>query len=267
MPSGPHLSRVIGEPVHCSRGVAGIPEQREQIFDPSPEEVVMPGRPNVVVFDVNETLSDMEPLRTRFVDIGAPGHLLEGWFAATLRDGFALTAAGAYAEFSEVAAASLRVALAGVDGLRDPDEAVGFVLAGFPELDVHPDVPEGIHKLHRAGIRLVTLTNGSVALSEGTLSRAGVLELFERRMSVGDVRRWKPAAEPYRYASAQCGVSVDRMALVAVHPWDTDGAKRAGLTTAWLDRKDRPYPQFLLSADVTGHDLPAVADALLALSD
>nr|MBA3431438.1 haloacid dehalogenase [Actinomycetota bacterium] len=35
----------------------------------------MAARPNVVVFDVNETLSDMEPLRTRFVDIGAPGHL------------------------------------------------------------------------------------------------------------------------------------------------------------------------------------------------
>ncbi len=65
----------------------------------------MAARPNVVVFDVNETLSDMEPLRTRFVDIGAPGHLLEGWFVATLRDGFALTAAGAYAEFSDVAAA------------------------------------------------------------------------------------------------------------------------------------------------------------------
>ena len=35
----------------------------------------------VVVLDVNETLSDLEPLRRRFTDIGAPGHLLETWFA------------------------------------------------------------------------------------------------------------------------------------------------------------------------------------------
>lgn len=228
----------------------------------------MAGQPHVVAFDVNETLSDMEPLRTRFVDIGAPEHLLEGWFAATLRDGFALTAAGAYEEFSDVAAASLRLALAGVDGLlRDLDEAVGFVLAGFPELDVHPDVPDGMHKLHRAGIRLVTLTNGSVALSEGMLLRAGVHELLERRMSVSEARRWKPAAEPYLYAAGQCGVSVDQMALVAVHPWDIDGAQRAGLTTGWINRKDHPYPQCFLPPDVMGSDLLAVAHALLTLGD
>lgn len=228
----------------------------------------MPARPKVVVFDVNETLSDMEPLRARFVDIGAPGHLLETWFAATLRDGFALTAAGAYAQFSEVASASLRVALVGVDGLlRDVNEAVGFVLAGFPELDVHPDVPDGMRALHRAGIRLVTLTNGSVALSEGMLARAGVLDLLERRMSVGEAHRWKPAAEPYRHAAAQCGVSVDQMALVAAHPWDTDGAGRAGLTTGWVNRKNRPYPQFFLRPDVGGSDLPSIAHALLKLGD
>lgn len=169
------------------------------------------------------------------------------------------------AEFSEVAAASLRVALAGVDGLlRDVDEAVGFVLAGFPELDVHPDVPDGMRELDRAGIRLVTLTNGSVPLSEGMLSRAGVLDLLERRMSVSEARRWKPAAEPYRHAAAQCGVSVDQMALIAVH---TDGAQRAGRTTGWINRKDHPYPQCFLPPDVTGSDLAAVADALLTLGD
>lgn len=75
-----------------------------------------------------------------------------------------------------------------------------------------------------AGIRLVTLTNGSVMMSEGMLSRAGVLELLERRMSVSEASRWKPAAEPYRYAAALCGVPVDQMALIVVHPWDTDGA-------------------------------------------
>ncbi len=226
----------------------------------------MTARPTVVAFDVNETLSDMEPLRARFVGIGAPGHLLEPWFAATLRDGFALTLAGGYAAFSDVAAASLRMALSGIDDLRrDLEDAVAFVLAGFPELDVHADVPEGIRRLHDAGVRLVTLTNGSVALSEAMLDRAGVLDRFERRMSVAEVRRWKPAAQPYLYAAAQSGVSVGQMALVAVHPWDTDGAKRAGLPTGWVNRKDQPYPQTFLEPDATGPDLPAVADALLAL--
>ena len=30
--------------------------------------------------------------------------------------------------------------------------------------------------------------------------------------------------------------------LVAVHPWDIDGASRAGLVTAWLNRSGGPYP-------------------------
>lgn len=32
------------------------------------------------------------------------------------------------------------------------------------------------------------------------------------------------------------------MLLVAVHPWDIDGASRAGLGTAWVDRAGTPYP-------------------------
>ena len=228
----------------------------------------MSARPKVVVFDVNETLSDMEPLRARFVDIGAPGHLFESWFAGTLRDGFALTAAGAYAEFSDVAAGVLRVTLTGVKGLdRDLDGAIEHVLKGFAELAVHPDVPDGMRKLHDAGIRMVTLTNGSSAMSEGMLARAGVLDLLEDRMSVSETRRWKPDPSPYHHAASKCGVSVEQAALIAVHPWDNDGAKRAGLIACWINRKSQPYPQHFLAPDHVGPDLATVANALIAGGD
>ncbi|MFF3256249.1 hypothetical protein ACFYWP_35830 [Actinacidiphila glaucinigra] len=51
-------------------------------------------RVRVIVFDVNETLSDLTPLGGRFEDIGVSQDVLPTWFAAVLRDGFALTAAG-----------------------------------------------------------------------------------------------------------------------------------------------------------------------------
>jgi 2-haloacid dehalogenase len=60
-------------------------------------------RPEVLVLDVNETLSDLEPMRERFEQVGLPGHALDAWFAATLRDGFALTAAGTYPAFRDAA--------------------------------------------------------------------------------------------------------------------------------------------------------------------
>lgn len=227
----------------------------------------MPHRPELVVFDVNETLTDLSPLRDRLESVGAPRHLLDSWFVATLRDGFALTSVGAYAEFADVAKSALRTALAGT-GLTDEakrEEAVAEVLAGFPALDVHPDVPDGLRRLHEAGVRLVTLTNGAAELSRGSFERAGVLDLFERRLSVSEPQRWKPAPEPYLWAARECGVPADRAALIAVHPWDTDGAARAGLTSAWIDRSGTPFPDVFHAPDVTGPDLPAVAEALLAL--
>ena len=45
--------------------------------------------PVLLVFDV-ETLSNMAPLSARFEEVGASGQLAGAWFAALLRDGFAL---------------------------------------------------------------------------------------------------------------------------------------------------------------------------------
>ena len=220
-------------------------------------------RPEVVVFDVNETLSDMTPLRERFVAAGARADSLDVWFAATLRDAFALTVVGAPAVFPEVATGVLLSMLHGV--ADDPPAAAASILAGFGSLDVHPDVPDGMRLLADAGVRMVTLTNGSAAMAAKLFDRAGVADLVEARLSVDQIGRWKPAPEPYRWAAEQCGVDVAACAMVAVHPWDTDGAKRAGMATGWVDRSGAPYPGVFLPADATGPDLPTVVRALLAL--
>ncbi|GAA4744094.1 haloacid dehalogenase type II [Modestobacter marinus] len=199
--------------------------------------------PSVIVFDVNETLSDMSPMAGRFTDVGAPAHLAKQWFASLLRDGFALTAVGASRPFAEIGADALRTVLQGIDLDRDLDEAVDHVLAGFGSLPVHPDVPDGIRALRDEGRRLVTLTNGSTAVSERLLTSAGVRDRFEALLSVEDAGIWKPARGAYEYAARTCGTEPADMLLVAVHPWDIDGAARAGLRTAWIDRAGTPYPQ------------------------
>jgi thiol-disulfide isomerase/thioredoxin len=42
-------------------------------------------------------------------------------------------------------------------------------------------------------------------------------------VSVDEVRVWKPAPQPYRYAAHLLGVDPARLALVAAHPWDCAG--------------------------------------------
>ncbi|MDP9497920.1 MAG: haloacid dehalogenase type II [Actinomycetota bacterium] len=259
MPSRPRAD------AECCPTPPGVGGARERIRR-STEEVAVAGRVQLVVLDVNETLSDMEPLRERFTSAGAPASLLDTWFASTLRDGFALAAAGAAAPFPKVGAGVLRALLTPLPDLAVPvDEAVDNVLAGFPELDLHPDVADGLRLLADAGVRLVTLTNGSATLSARLFDRAGLNDLLERRMSVDDAGRWKPHRRAYESALDQCGVAADRAAMVAVHPWDTDGAKRAGLLSAYVDRRGMPYPDVFLAPDVTGPDLPSVARALLEL--
>src|SRR5436190_23248018 len=111
----------------------------------------MSQRVSVVVFDVNETLSDMSPLARRFADVGAPEHLARLWFATLLRDGFALAAAGAAERFSVIGRGALRTVLSGVELDRGLEEAADHVLDGFATLDVHPDVVEGVRALRAQG--------------------------------------------------------------------------------------------------------------------
>lgn len=200
--------------------------------------------PTVIVFDVNETLSDLSPMADRFDDVGAPRTLAKQWFASVLRDGFALTAAGGQERFAVIADAALRTVFVDVALDRPVDAVIEHVMSGFTALSVHSDVPDGVRALRAAGHRLVTLSNGSASVAEQLLERAGLRDQFEALLSVEDAGAWKPATAAYEHAARRCGVAADEMMLVAVHPWDIDGAARAGLSTAWIDRVGAPYPPF-----------------------
>jgi 2-haloacid dehalogenase len=199
----------------------------------------------VYVFDVNETLSDLGPMGTRFAEVGLPPTAARLWFAALLRDGIGVAAAGGLVRFADVARGVLAPMLPG-----DPD-AVEHVMAGFLELPVHPDVPGGIRALRAAGHRLATLSNGAASVADGLLTRSGIRDQFEALLSVEDAGAWKPARAAYHHAAARLRISPAQATLVAVHPWDVDGAARAGLRTAWVNRDGDAYPAHLISPERT----------------
>jgi 2-haloacid dehalogenase len=219
-----------------------------------------PRRPALLIFDVNETLSDMSAMAQRFEDIGAPAQLAKSWFAGLLRDGFALTAVGVNESFATIAAEALRVILDGQSLDRSTNDAVQHVMEGFVGLSVHADVADGIRDLRGLGLRLVTLSNGSAAVAEALLGRTGIRDQFEALLSVEEAGVWKPAAGAYAYALRRCGVDAMDAMLVAVHPWDIDGAARAGLATAWINRTGGPYPGYFRAPDVQVGSLTELAD-------
>lgn len=221
----------------------------------------------VVLLDVNETLTDMSGLDGRFATVlaglpeAAPAHVVRAlWFAGVLRDGFAAASAGWQVPFADLARVQAEQLLGSL-GVPDPEGAAGEVLAGVPELDVYPEVPAALAQLTATGYDLVPLTNGAVAASAGAFDRAGVSELFKARLSVVDAGIWKPAAASYEWAAQQLGAEVQDCVLVAIHPWDLMGAGRTGMRTAWC-RRGWSWPAYFAEPDVTGDDLLGVAAAL-----
>ena len=199
-------------------------------------------RPSVIVFDVNETLSDLSALGARFVEVGASASAARLWFASVIRDGFALTVAGENPPFAGVARELLLTQLSEVQLNRTVEEAAQHVMDGFARLELHADVVNGVDRLHEDGFRLVTLSNGATSVADSLLTAGNVRDRFDLLLSVQDAGAWKPSPRAYAYAAAECGVRAEEMVLVACHPWDTDGAQRAGMQSAWVNRSGGPFP-------------------------
>ncbi len=218
--------------------------------------------PRVVVFDVNETLSDLAPMRDRFAEVGAEEGLAATWFAAVLREGMALAAVGQQAGFAEIGAHVLD-ALLPAELSTSREAAIEHVIGGFTSLEVHADVPEGLRALREAGLRVITLSNGAASVAQGLLERAGVTDLVEATLSVADAGVWKPAPAAYAHAVAWSGEPADAHLLVAVHPWDVHGAQQAGWSGAWVDRSgSTPYPDYLDDPVLRVRHLPDLARRL-----
>jgi 2-haloacid dehalogenase len=216
-------------------------------------------RPEVVAFDVNETLVDLAPVRATLVEAGQPESLLGTVFARTLLTGFAAATTGTWCRFRD----AFDAALAQECDLDPHDRAQ--VAEAFGELAPYPDVEPALRQLAQAGVRVVTLTHGSPGVAEAALARGGVTPLVERSLSSEAIRAWKPSREVYLWAAGTCDVDPGRMALVAAHGWDVLGAQRAGLTGAWFPRSERSYPAVYEPPHVSATDLGAAVDALLAL--
>lgn len=221
----------------------------------------MPDRPDVVVFDVLETLLNLDPLATRLEDVGQPSALLGPWFMRFQRDAMALTLAGDAAPFEPVARQALRTEMRHTLSEADIDH----VLAGFATLPAFDDAAPALRTLSNAGITVACLTVGSPDNTARFLDGAGLSEFVDHVITAKDAGVWKPHPEIYRFTAKQMQTPIERMAMVAVHAWDCHGAKRAGALAGWCARLEHRVGDVFLSPDVTGETLVEVADKLLTL--
>ena len=219
----------------------------------------------VLAFDVNETLLDLAALRDPFARAFGDAGPLGEWFARLLHGSLVATLTDTYQDFATIARSALD-AVAARRGRELSSTERDAILETLLVLPAHPEVPDALSRLHSAGFPLATLTNSSGEMAWAQLDHAGILGLFDQVLSVEEVRRYKPAPEPYHMAAERLGVDPSEMRMVAAHDWDVWGAMRAGCAAAYVSRTVVP---FVLGAppDLVGSDLLAVADAILEVDE
>ena len=217
-----------------------------------------------IVFDVNETLLDLAGLDPVFARIFGQAGGRREWFGQVLQSALVATVTEAYADFGAVGMAALEM-VAARRGMPLAEEDREAVREGMRRLPPHSDARDGLERLRGAGFRLATLTNNPLAVVEAQLANAGLRDLFEQVLSADEVRRLKPAPEPYRMAAERLGVPVEQVRLVAAHSWDVAGAMRAGCAAAFVGRPGQVLDTLAPTPDVVGTDLREVAEGIVGV--
>jgi 2-haloacid dehalogenase len=101
------------------------------------------------------------------------------------------------------------------------------------------DVAEGLHRLRRR-YTVVALSNGGFALLV-RLIKAARLD-FDAILSAENARTYKPDPPVYRMAAELLDVAPGQVLMVAAHRWDLEGARSAGLRTAFVERPAEKGP-------------------------
>jgi 2-haloacid dehalogenase len=191
--------------------------------------------PQVLIFDVNETLLDLSDIGPAFGAIFGSEAPVGEWFARLLHGSLVVNHTDRYRPFGLIATEAL-IALAKRKGIEITPTRATEVLATLRRLPPHPDVPAAMERLRRAGFRLATLTNNPGDTVTQQLEHSGLAGYFERSLSVDAVRRFKPAPEVYEYAAAELGIPVPGAMMVAAHDWDIIGARTVGMPGAFIER-------------------------------
>jgi 2-haloacid dehalogenase len=218
----------------------------------------------VIVFDVNETLLDLSPLEPQFRRLFGRADVMHGWFRSLLHSSLVATLVDTYSDFGALAGAALDL-VASQQRVRLTDADRREVLDTMKQLPPHPEARRGIERLLAAGFRLATLTNSPEPMLAAQMSNSGLGDLFERLLSVDQVRKFKPAPEPYRMAAKELGVEIGQIRLVAAHDWDVYGALSAGCRGAYIARQGKAYHPLYEKPDITGRDLVDVADQIVQM--
>jgi 2-haloacid dehalogenase len=137
---------------------------------------------------------------------------------------------------------------------------VRWLVSCIERLKCFPEVPEALARLH-GRYKLVVLSNGDPDMLEEAKKHHGIA--FDAVISVAEANAFKPHRATYEMAARKVGVALDEVLFVANHEFDCVGAKAAGMHTAFIDRRQRPFAKWSYQPDLLLPSITALADVML----
>ena len=126
-------------------------------------------------------------------------------------------------------------------GISHTMDEVRSLVSEIERLEPFPDVIEALGELQDAGLKLVILSNGDPDMLEAGVKFSGTEHLWDRVVSVEEAGAFKPHYNTYATGAKAVGLDRSEVLFVANHAFDCVGAKAAGMHTAFVDRRKRPF--------------------------
>jgi 2-haloacid dehalogenase len=145
---------------------------------------------------------------------------------------------------------------AGIDHTMDE---VRHLVAQIEKLRPFPEVPPALARL-RARYQLAVLSNGDPDMLESAKRHHGIA--FDQVISVAVANAFKPHAATYARAAEIMGTRMDQVLFVANHAFDCIGAKSAGMRTAFINRRARPFGMTPHQPDLVVASMRELADVM-----
>lgn len=217
----------------------------------------------VIVFDVNETLLDMTPLKKSVNELLDEEQGFKIWFGMLLHYSTVSNSIEEYNDFTTIATATLKMAAVSMNKKVSEDQ-VKETLSLIKTLQSYPDVAKGLTVLKENGFRLITLTNSPDGALQAQLENSKLTHFFEQALSIDSLGKYKPAPETYQWAAKQLKVKPEEMLLVAAHGWDIAGATHAGLATGFIEREGQSLYSLSKDPNFIAEDILKMAEKLVA---
>jgi len=145
-------------------------------------------------------------------------------------------------------------------GIEYTKDEVRYLVGEIEKLKPFPEVPEALSKLHTK-YKLVVLSNGDPDMLE-TATRYHKVP-FDKIISVAEANSFKPHVATYTKAAEIVELKPEQILFVANHAFDCIGAKSAGMRTAFIDRRSRPFGITPHQPDILVPSMKDLADAIV----